>query len=148
MNHLPEQTALGYIEGDEGWRTNIYNIPIVGASDGGAFTTVHDLATLRTAFWRHEILPEALVELYTTPYIHAETHDEYTRYYGHGLWIDETARGGRDVYIRGGDAGVSFESSVNPANGLQVTVISNTTDGTWSVLGTIYTAVQELITPA
>jgi CubicO group peptidase (beta-lactamase class C family) len=148
MNQLPEQTALGYIEGDEGWRTNIYNLPIVGASDGGAFTTVHDLATLRTAFWRHEILPEALVEIYTAPYVQAEPEDEHTRYYGHGLWIKENTHGEHNIYIRGGDVGVSFESSMNRANGLQVTVISNTTDGAWPVLGTILTAVQDLITPA
>ena len=148
MNQLPEQTALGYIESDKGWRTNIYNLPIVGASDGGAFTTVDDLATLRTAFWRHEILPEALVEIYTAPYVHAEPEDEHTRYYGHGLWIKENTHGEHNIYIRGGDVGVSFESSMNRANGLQVTVISNTTDGAWPVLGTIHTAVQELITAA
>lgn len=147
MNQLPERTALGYIEGDKGWRTNIYNLPIVGASDGGAFTTVHDLATLRTAFWRHEILPEALVELYTTPYVHAETEGERTTYYGHGLWIGENARGARHVYIMGGDAGVSFGSSMNRADGLHVTVISNTTNGAWPVLKTINTAVQNGITP-
>jgi CubicO group peptidase (beta-lactamase class C family) len=148
MNQLPEQTALGYIDGDAGWRTNIYNLPIVGASDGGAFTTVHDLATLRTAFWRHEIVPEALVELYATPYVHADTAHERTTSYGHGLWISEHARGARNVYIMGGDAGVSFGSSMNRANGLQVTVISNTTDGAWPVLRTINTAVQDGIIPA
>ena len=144
MNHLPEQTALGYIEGDAGWRTNIYNLPIVGASDGGAFTTVQDLATLRTAFWRHEIVPEALVEVYTAPYVLAETEGEHTTYFGHGLWIGENARGARKLYIMGGDAGVSFGSSMNRANDVQVTVISNTTDGAWPVLGAINTAVQEL----
>jgi CubicO group peptidase (beta-lactamase class C family) len=138
MNQLPEQTALGYIEDDAGWRTNIYNLPIVGGGDGGAFTTVHDLATLRTAFWRHEIVPEALVEIYTAPYVHAETEGEHSRYYGHGLWINENGRGGRNVYIRGGDAGVSFESSMNRANDLQVTVISNTTDGAWPVLQNLF----------
>ncbi|MCY7322347.1 MAG: beta-lactamase family protein [Phormidesmis sp. CAN_BIN36] len=42
LNKLPEKTAMGYVEEKEGWRTNIFNLPIVGASDGGAFTTVHD----------------------------------------------------------------------------------------------------------
>ncbi len=143
LNRLPEQTALGYIEGDAGWRTNIYNLPIVGASDGGAFTTVHDLATCRTAFWRGEILSEALVELYATPYVHVEAEGERTTSYGHGLWIGENARGERDIYIMGGDAGVSFGSSMNRANGLQVTVISNTTEGAWPVLKMINTAVRE-----
>lgn len=147
MNQLPEQAALGYIEDDNGWRTNIYNLPIVGASDGGAFTTVDDLATLRTAFWRYQILSQELVEVYAAPYVHAPTEGEHT-YYGHGLWIREDANQARDVYILGGDAGVSFGSSMNPANSVQVTVISNTTNGAWPVLQTINAAVKELITPA
>ena len=45
LNKLPDKTAWGYIEEEEGWRTNIYVAPIVGASDGEAFTTVHGLLT-------------------------------------------------------------------------------------------------------
>jgi hypothetical protein len=37
---------------------------------------------------------------------------------------------------------------MNPASGVQVTVISNTTEGAWPVLRTINTAVRELSTPA
>ena len=63
MNKLPEKTAFGYIEeGDGEWRTNIYNLPIIGASDGGAFTTAHDLAKLWDAFWGYEILSQEMVE--------------------------------------------------------------------------------------
>ena len=52
FDQLPEQTAFGYIEEAGGWRTNIYNLPIIGASDGGAYTTADDLATLWKAFGR------------------------------------------------------------------------------------------------
>src|SRR5262245_25050519 len=45
-NKLPEKTAFGYVEEADGWRTNIFNLPIVGASDGGAYTTVHDIDLL------------------------------------------------------------------------------------------------------
>lgn len=34
LNRLPENTALGYVKDDNGWRTNIYNLPIVGGGDG------------------------------------------------------------------------------------------------------------------
>jgi CubicO group peptidase (beta-lactamase class C family) len=141
LNKLPEKTALGYVEEAEGWRTNIYNLPIVGASDGGAFTTVHDLATLWRAFWGYEIVPKELVELYATPYVKAETTREHT-YYGHGLWICEGTGRTPEVYITGYDAGVSFKSRVNRDNDLQVTVISNTTDGAWPVLRDIDTALK------
>jgi CubicO group peptidase (beta-lactamase class C family) len=142
LNKLPEKTALGYVEEAQGWRTNIYNLPIVGASDGGAFTTVHDVTTLWKAFWSYEILPKDLVEIYAQPYVKAESEGEHT-HYGHGLWIWEAEGRNREEYITGGDAGVSFKSSVNRGNELQVTVISNTTDGAWPVLRDIDSAVKE-----
>lgn len=141
LNKLPEKTALGYVEEAQGWRTNIYNLPIVGASDGGAFTTVHDVTTLWKAFWRYEIVPKELVEIYAQPYVKAEKEGEHT-YYGHGLWIWEDAGRNREEYISGCDAGVSFKSSVNRGNELQVTVISNTTDGAWPVLKDIDRAMK------
>lgn len=133
FNQLPEKTAFGYIEDESGWRTNIYNLPIVGASDGGAYTTVDDLATLWKAFWANEILPKELVEIYASPHVKVEAEGQI-RHYGHGLWLNEAADRHREVYIMGGDAGVSFLSRVRRAVDLQVTVISNTSNGTWTVL--------------
>lgn len=133
LNQLPEMTALGYIEDAGGWRTNIYNLPIVGASDGGAFTTVHDLATLWKAFWGCEILPKELVEIYAQPYVKAEMEGEHT-YYGHGLWLSEAAGQKWEVYLTGCDAGVSVRSGVILDEDLQITVISNTTHGAWPIL--------------
>ena len=79
------------------------------------------------------ILPKALVELYATPYVQAEA-EETSTYYGHGLWIDEAMAGQRGVYITGGDAGVSFKSSVLRTGDRQITVISNTSNGAWPLL--------------
>jgi CubicO group peptidase (beta-lactamase class C family) len=141
FNQLPEKTALGYIEEGGTWRTNIYNLPIVGASDGGAYTTIDDLATLWKAFWANEILPRELVEVFATPYVRAETEGEHT-YCGHGLWIEEDASGWPEVYVTGCDAGVSFRSSVKRDAELQVTVISNTTNGAWPVLRDIESALR------
>jgi CubicO group peptidase (beta-lactamase class C family) len=133
LNQLPEQTALGYIDEETCWRTNIYQLPIVGASDGGAFTTVDDLATLWRAFWGYEILPKELVEVYAQPYMKAEREGEHT-YAGHGLWIVQEAGGRPEIYMTGCDAGVSFKSSVIQVDELQITVISNTTHGAWPIL--------------
>ncbi|HKZ82737.1 MAG TPA: serine hydrolase domain-containing protein [Anaerolineae bacterium] len=141
LNQLPEKTALGYVEEVGGWRTNIYNLPIVGASDGGAFTTLQDLTTLWTAFWQCEILPKELVDIYTMPFVKAEAEGAHT-YYGHGLWINEVPGKQREVYFTGCDAGVSFKSSVNRDTELQVTVISNTTQGAWPILRDIDTVLQ------
>jgi hypothetical protein len=141
FNKLPENTATGYVEEKQGWRTNIYNLPIIGASDGGAFTTIQDIAILWDAFWGYKILPKELVEVYARPHIEAKTESERT-YYGYGLWIREDEGGDHEEYFIGCDAGVSFKSSVGRAKELQVTVISNTTDGAWPVLRDITTALK------
>ena len=108
MNKLPEKTALGYVEEPQGWRTNIYNLPIVGASDGGAFTTVEDIATLWKAFWGYEILPKALVEIYTQPFVKAETKRGHTLMaMGSGFMGTRATK--REEFITGADAG--FRSS-------------------------------------
>jgi CubicO group peptidase (beta-lactamase class C family) len=143
LNKLPPKTALGYIEEAEGWRTNVYNLPIVGASDGGAFTTVQDIATLWKAFWSYQILSKELVEIYAQPYVKAEAEGQHT-YYGHGLWMCEDEGRNREEYIIGCDAGVSFKSILNRGQGLQVTVLSNTTDGAWPVLRDIESALASL----
>jgi CubicO group peptidase (beta-lactamase class C family) len=133
MNRLPEETALGYVTEPGGWRTNIFNLPIVGASDGGAFTTVQDLATLWNAFRSHEILPKELVDLYAAPQVKAKAEGEHL-YSGCGLWIRDDPHGRYETFITGCDAGVSFKSSLYRDNDLRVTVISNSTDGAWPVL--------------
>ena len=97
MDRLPENTALGYVEEEAGWRTNIYNLPIIGASDGGAYTTAQDVATCWNSFWKHEIIAADLVELFTRPFIKAGDEDEHT-YYGHGIWIyDEPETAGNTI---------------------------------------------------
>jgi hypothetical protein len=102
---------------------------------------VQDIAALWNAFWEYEILPKELVDIYVQPYVKAETEGEHT-YYGHGLWICEDESQNREEYITGCDAGVSFNSSVNRDNDVQVTVVSNTTDGAWPVLRDIDTALK------
>jgi CubicO group peptidase (beta-lactamase class C family) len=143
FNQLPENTALGYIDGAGGWRTNIYHLPIRGASDGGAYTTAADLAILWQAFWANQILPQDLVELFSAPFARAASEGEHT-WYGHGLWVDLQPGRPAQVYITGGDPGVSFRSSAQPDAGLLVTVMSNTTAGAWPVAGDIQSSLEIL----
>lgn len=132
LNRLPENTAQGYIEEDNGWRTNIYNLPIVGGGDGGAFTTVEDLFVLWDAFFRFEILSRGLTELYVKPYIKAESEGENI-YYGHGIWIRKGEKA-TEAYLVGCDAGVSFRSAMIRDEEIVYTVISNTGDGAWPII--------------
>jgi CubicO group peptidase (beta-lactamase class C family) len=139
MNRLPEQTAFGYVKDADGWRTNIYNLPIVGASDGGMYSTLHDLDRLWQAFWAGTIIPPDLVERYARPIVSA-TSEGPNLAYGHGLWLRQEPDQSQTVYVLGGDAGVSFRSSMNRTTGLHVTVISNTSDGAWPILRAIEAA--------
>ncbi len=44
MDQLPKNTALGYIDEENGaWRTNVYSLPIKGSADGGAYITTSDI---------------------------------------------------------------------------------------------------------
>ncbi len=133
LNRLPEDTALGYVEEPGGWRTNVYDLPIVGASDGGAFTTLEDVGKLWAAFWGNAILSRELVEVFTAPFVRAAAKRAET-YSGHGIWIRRYADGRREFFLPGCDAGVSVETSVDREAGLRVTVMSNTTRGAWPIL--------------
>ncbi len=132
LNRLPANTAMGYVEDDNGWRTNIYNLPIIGGGDGGAFTTIGDLYTFWDALFEYKIISKELTSLYLRPYIKAESEGENI-YYGHGIWISKKEDKPIVEYIVGCDAGVSFKSAVIRENDIIYTVISNTTDGAWPI---------------
>ncbi len=143
LNQLPEKTAVGYLEDATGWRSNIYNLPIVGGSDGGLFTTVQDISVLWNAFFEFRILSKELVEIFSQPSVKVESEGEDI-YYGYGLWINQDEHKNQEVYILGGDAGVSFKSGINRAKNLQTTIISNTTSGVWGILKDLDTALGTL----
>ena len=128
MDRLPERTAFGYIDGEDGWRTNIFNLPIVGSPDAGAFTTVRDMDRLWGAFFEGKVLSKQLTNLF----LEKAVKDKDNRFYGHGIWIDH--KGGKDPihYLIGWDAGVSFKSTC-PSKDSIITVISNTSAGAWAI---------------
>ncbi len=144
LNNLPANTATGYLNDAAGQRSNIYNLPIVGGSDGGMFTTARGIALLWTAFFDEQILSAALTQTYARVSVKAESEGEHT-YYGCGLWIAKDQNQNREVYMLGGDAGVSFRSSVNRAQKLQYTMISNTTGGVWGIRKQIAAALNALL---
>ena len=144
LDNLPQNTATGYLNDAAGQRSNIYNLPIVGGSDGGMFTTARDIALLWTAFFDGRILSTELTEAYARASVKAESMSENI-YYGYGLWIAEGEHQNREVSISGGDPGVSFKSSVNRTQKLQYTIISNTTSGVWGIRKEIAAAMRALL---
>jgi CubicO group peptidase (beta-lactamase class C family) len=136
LNKLPENTALGYVEEENGWRTNVYNLPIVGGGDGGAFTTVGDLYKLWDALFNYQILSKNYVNIYLKPYVKAES-EGVNYYYGHGIWMYMKDEIPKEEYIEGCDAGVSFKSVIIREKDIVYTVISNTDDGAWPIIDEI-----------
>jgi CubicO group peptidase (beta-lactamase class C family) len=126
MDRLPARTAQGYIPVKEGqWRSNIYSIPIVGGPDGGAYTTVHDLAKFWDALLGYHLLSEATVARMLTPHWPTRPGDD-EHAYGYGLWIAQE-QGQPQVYsMQGEDPGVSFYSGFYPETQIQFSLLGNT----------------------
>jgi CubicO group peptidase (beta-lactamase class C family) len=124
---LPTGVATGYLD-QEGLRTNALHLPVLGAGDGGLFSTAADMSAFWSALFDGRIVSHELVELMT----HAcSDAPEHRRRYGLGFWSAET---GATVFLEGYDAGVSFRSMHDPTTGLTRTTISNTSEGTWDLL--------------
>lgn len=130
LNELPADAAVGYIH-DEGDLANTLHLPVLGNADGGAFTTADDLHQFWTAFLDGRIVAVDTVAAMTRP-----RHDvpgEGLRY-AMGFWVHPT----RDVLIlEGYDAGASFRSSHAPVRGLTLSVLGNSSEGAWPVIGAV-----------
>jgi CubicO group peptidase (beta-lactamase class C family) len=124
-DELPGRTALGYLEVDGVWRSNVLHLPVRGSGDGGIYTTVADVRRLWTAFFQGRIVSPEWVEEMVRPRSDAP---ELERRYGLGFWLPAS---NDTVFIEGMDAGVSFRSHHDPGADLTHTVISNTTYGAW-----------------
>ena len=137
MDRLPGGTAQGYIPVEDGkWRTNIYAIPIVGGPDGGAYTTVQDLAKFWDALMGYQLLSQATVARMLTPYWRTNPNNEES-HYGYGIWIAQEKGESRVYYMLGEDPGVSFFSSFYPIKQIQFSLLGNTVAATDSMFNCI-----------
>lgn len=128
--------ALGYLY-PGGLRTNAFHLPIRGNGDGGVYTTAADMHAFWTALFRGSIVPGDWVEQIIRE--SSVVADEDARF-GLGMWLSST---GSTVKLVGSDAGVSFYSAHDPIDERTGTVISNTTDGAWSLVQRIRTLVRD-----
>ena len=124
-DELPGDAAIGYL--DEGMRTHVLHLPVLGSGDGGSYSTADDLH----AFWRalfagRLVSPEGVEQLVG---VRSDGFSEDSRY-GRGFWID----GSSDVvWLTGSDAGVACATSHDQEHGITHTVISNESDGAWDL---------------
>ncbi len=124
-DRLPAGAALGYLADG---RTNVLHLPVRGAGDGGAYSTLHDLEALWEALFAGQILPMPVVERLVEA--RNATPDGRHRY-GLGFWL----RSDRDtVMLEGMDAGVSCRTAYDRPSGLMYAVISNSSSGAWPLV--------------
>lgn len=129
-DQLPPNTAIGYVDQDDGtWNTNIFSIPIQGGSDGGAYVTAQDMIHFWHALLGYKLLTEESTRKLLIPYSHQEDEE----YYGRGIWIDQKGEDIFKYHVMGFDPGVSFMSSVYPAQSIQLVVLSNQEWGPYPV---------------
>jgi CubicO group peptidase (beta-lactamase class C family) len=125
-DELPGRAAVGYLA-DDAPRTNVHHLPVRGNGDGGAYSTVADIAALWRAFLGGRIVPAFWVAEMVRP--RSDVPRE-SRRYGLGFWLHPSSD---TVFLTGYDAGVSFQSSHDPATGTTRTVIANSSEGVWAM---------------
>jgi CubicO group peptidase (beta-lactamase class C family) len=124
-DQLPPGVAIGYL--DDG-RSNVLHLPVRGAGDGGAFSTIADLERLWQALFAGRVLPPAVVERMVTA---RNAEPDGGSRYGLGFWL----RADREtVMLEGSDAGISCRTAFDRESGISYTVISNTSSGAWPIV--------------
>jgi CubicO group peptidase (beta-lactamase class C family) len=125
-DELPGRAAVGYLSQD-GSRTNVLHLPVLGSGDGGIYSTVADLSSFWRALFAGEIVSGAGVAEMVRP--RSDVPGE-SRRYGLGFWLQASSDA---VMLEGYDAGVSFRTVHDPAAATTYTVISNTSEGAWPI---------------
>jgi CubicO group peptidase (beta-lactamase class C family) len=125
---LPGRAAVGYLDASAGSRTNVFHLPVVGSGDGGIYTTLSDMHRFWEALRAGHIVAPRSVQMMWEP--RSDVPKEGRRY-GLGFWLADT---GPAALLEGSDAGVSFRSVFVPDQ-CTFTVISNISNGAWTVAG-------------
>ena len=137
MDRLPERTALGYIENEDGsWRTNIYSLPAKGGPDGGVYTTISDMAKFWDALTANKLLNKEMTANLTKP---REAVDEDGLIdYGYCGYMTVDSQHNVLKYIQMGyDPGVNFRAVYVPCEEAYIAVCSNQSEGAYEMLKVI-----------
>lgn len=138
LDDVRPRVATGYVAGPHGtWKTNHYSIPVVGGPDGGAFSTVRDLASFLDALASGVFFADRTGDVMRTPHVRLEDIS-----YGYGLAIIQD--GHLSSYGHGGaDPGFSARAIRYPELDLNVTMLGNTVNETDGVIGVFRSALSE-----
>jgi CubicO group peptidase (beta-lactamase class C family) len=136
LDRLPAKCANSYIydENRKEYYTNIYSVDAKGTGAGGAFTTLLDVEK----FWENllggKLLSDNLLKEMLS--LQSQSGDDY---YGYGIWLEKTKDGSLEPWFQGCDPGVSFITSYDRNQKLNITIISNTGNNVWEMKGKITT---------
>jgi CubicO group peptidase (beta-lactamase class C family) len=125
-DELPGRAAVGYLS-EDGVRTNVLHLPVIGSGDGGIYSTAADVHALWDAFFGGRVVSKEMADEMVRP---RSAMASPARRYGLGFWLHES---NDSVVLEGYDAGVSFRTVHSRAAGFTHTVISNTSSGAWPV---------------
>lgn len=127
LDRLPANTALGYIDEEDGaWRTNQYALPVQGYADGGAYVTAPDMMKLWHSLLANELLSPSMTRQLLNPQMYDPGSDLH---YGLGIWITKKDEDLFKYHVMGYDPGVNFRSGYYPATGHTLVVTSNGGNG-------------------
>lgn len=140
MDQLPDRVALGYIDDKDGWKTNIYSVPVKGGPDGGAFSTVNDLEKFWNGLLNDKILSEKYRKILLTP--HVNSNDNI--FYGYGVWISMEQNDVLKYFVLGFDPGVRMHSSVNMKSKIQTHILSNIDQSVYPIVKEIDDLFQQI----
>ncbi|HSP23302.1 MAG TPA: serine hydrolase [Planococcus sp. (in: firmicutes)] len=118
LDCLPSETAYGYIDEDDSWRTNHYSVPIKGGPDGGAFVTAGDMALFWECLMDGALVSSEMLATMLKPHASGRNND-----YGYGVWISRGIE--QKYFVTGRDPGVSFHSAYYAETGAVLAVLSN-----------------------
>ncbi|MGX4583833.1 serine hydrolase domain-containing protein [Paenibacillus chitinolyticus] len=136
---LPERTAAGYIDRDDGsWKTNVFSLPAKGGPDGGAYVTAPDMMKFWESLMTFELLNEETTSMLLQPHVHV-TNDIY---YGYGLRMKLRQQDVEKYILMGYDPGVNFRSVYYPKEKRSIVVCSNKSGGAFEIISAIE---QEII---
>lgn len=133
---LPKNTALGYLEKKNRSVTNVFNLPVIGSGDGGAYSNLKDMKSFWKALLNHQIVSKKTLQ----SMIQKQNKLGGTEY-GYGFWTEAESK---LIALEGYDAGVSFYSATTLDSRMMFTVISNNREGAWPILKMIK---KELLQP-
>jgi CubicO group peptidase (beta-lactamase class C family) len=130
LDRLSAKCANSYIydENRKDFYTNIYSVDAKGTGAGGAFTTAIDVEKFWDNLLDGKILSKKLLEKMLS--LQSNSDDDY---YGYGIWLEKTKGGTLEPWFQGSDPGVSFLSSYDRDQEINITIISNTGNNLWEI---------------